>query len=476
MPIGGTLRPQLPPERPCPVEVIRGGLSGARRLVVLDDDPTGSQTVRDLPVLTRCNVADIRWALRQSASAIFVLTNTRSLCPADAAALNRDVAEACLAAARAEHVDIAFASRSDSTLRGHFPLETDVLTAVLGTAGTPVDGVLVVPAYIDAGRITIDGVHWVDTRDGLVPVGATEFARDATFGFHSSRLSAWIEEKSGGRITRDQVSTISLWDIRVGGSVAVAERLADLRDGRFVVVDAVTDDDLRIVVSAVLATEARGRRFVYRVGPSFVRARCGQEHAPPLSGKDLRALSGVGPDRAGFGLIVVGSHVQLTTRQLARLRERVQVYEIEIDVAAALDADRTPEDVSRIVRQTVAALAEGHVVLASTREVRVGSSSQDSLQIATRVSTMIAEIVAGVAAIQRPAFILAKGGITSADVATKGLGIVRSWIRGTLLPGIVSLWLSVDGLLPGTPYVVFAGNVGDDDALAEVVERLETAS
>jgi uncharacterized protein YgbK (DUF1537 family) len=56
------------------------------------------------------------------------------------------------------------------------------------------------------------------------------------------------------------------------------------------------------------------------------------------------------------------------------------------------------------------------------------------------------------------------------------LGIRRAWARGTLLPGIVSLWEPVDGPAAGLPYVVFAGNVGDDDALASVVERLVAAS
>ncbi|HEY3926234.1 MAG TPA: four-carbon acid sugar kinase family protein [Acidothermaceae bacterium] len=471
---GYTLPADLPADRACPVDAIRAALPGARRVVVLDDDPTGTQTVRDLPVLTRWEIADVQWALRQSTSAFFVLTNSRSLSAADAAMRNREVAEACMEAARSENVDLAFASRSDSTLRGHFPLETDVLTAVSAEAGRPVDGVLVVPAYIDAGRVTIDGAHWVTTGDGLVPVSGTEFARDATFGFRNSNLPAWIEEKSGGRIRQDDVGLISLEEIRSGGPTVVAERLAEARGASFVVVDAVTDDDLRVVVSAVLAVEAQGHRFVYRVGPSFVRARCGQDQSPPLSIGELRELVGT-EARAGRGLIVVGSHVALTTRQLARLRGRLPLHEIEVDVSAVLDPDRVAGELSRAVTDSALAMGESHVVLATSRTLQVGSSRSDSLRIAGQVSTAVAKIVAGVAAIRRPAFIVAKGGITSADVATSGLGVVHSWVRGTLLPGIVSLWQPVDGSLPGIPYVVFAGNVGGDDALADVVERLETA-
>ena len=50
-----------------------------RRLVVLDDDPTGTQCVADLPVLTRWSVPDLQWAFQQPTTGFFVLTNTRSL-------------------------------------------------------------------------------------------------------------------------------------------------------------------------------------------------------------------------------------------------------------------------------------------------------------------------------------------------------------------------------------------------------------
>lgn len=75
---------------------------------------------------------------------------------------------------------------------------------------------------------------------------------------------------------------------------------------------------------------------------------------------------------------------------------------------------------------------------------------------------------------RRLAFVLAKGGITSSDVATEALAIDRAWIRGSLLPGIVSLWEPVSGPAKGLPYVVFAGNVGDEHSLADVTDRLET--
>jgi Sugar-binding N-terminal domain len=71
-----------------------------RRLVVLDDDPTGTQCVADLPVLTRWSVRDLQWAFQQPTTGFFVLTNTRSLSEADAAERNREIVQALAAAAQ----------------------------------------------------------------------------------------------------------------------------------------------------------------------------------------------------------------------------------------------------------------------------------------------------------------------------------------------------------------------------------------
>jgi DNA-binding FadR family transcriptional regulator len=460
----------LPPERPVSATALAEAVAGGRRLVVLDDDPTGTQTVSDIPVLTQWTVPDIRWALRQNTPAFFVLTNTRSLPESAAATRNREVAAACLDAAAAEGVDIAFASRSDSTLRGHFPLETDELSAVRAHRGQPVVAVLIVPAYLDAGRLTVNSVHWLRTAGGMLPVGSSEFARDATFGYQNSQLPDWVEEKTGGRVSAEDVQCITLTDLRTGGPEALSARLAGMSGGQYVVVDAVSDEDLKVLTLAILAAEQTGRRFLYRVGPSFVRARAGQVRQPPLAQQRIRELSTA--DTGAGGLVVVGSHVAQTTAQLEELLRRVRLTVVQVDVAALVDPDRAAEHVRAVVAEALDGLAAGHVALCTTRAVLTGATGAQSLAIASRVSAAVAAMVREIVASRRPAFVVAKGGITSSDVATDGLGIDRAWARGTLLAGIVSLWEPVAGLAAGLPYVVFAGNVGDEAALAQVVERL----
>jgi uncharacterized protein YgbK (DUF1537 family) len=462
-------------------------ICAGHRLVVLDDDPTGTQAIADLPVLTSWSVPDLRWALRQPTTSFFVLTNTRSLSEGDAAERNRQVIWALAEASRLEgDLPYVIASRSDSTLRGYFPLETDVLSAELAKFGTHVDGIVICPAYIEPGRVTVDSVHWMRTDDGFIPVAHSEFAKDASFGYHNSDLRDWVEEKAGGRITRSEVATVSLRDIRHGGPNRVQEILSGLQDRQPVVVDAVEDADLQVVVLALVRAEAAGKTFLYRTGPSFVRARSGQQPTPAVDATRLAEivaqsnseLADDGRPSVRHGLIVVGSHVGLTTRQLDRLRTAGHILELELDVPTLLEPttrDRhvteTAGEAARLLRDNA---SDSDVVISTSRTLITGDDATASLVIARTVSAALVATVRTLVKLVRPAFVLAKGGITSSDTATEGLGIRRAWCRGTMLPGIVSLWQPVAGPAQGIPYIVFAGNVGDDQALAAVVSTLRS--
>lgn len=446
--------------------------SGARQLIVLDDDPTGTQSVADLPVLTDWTEDDLAWALETGAPAVYVMTNSRSLSPSIAATRNQEVATSALHAARRLGVDIDFVSRSDSTLRGHYPLEPDVLIEALAQFGVAVDGVIIAPAFGDAGRITIESIHYAGSdADGYTPVGETEFARDATFGYSASNLRDWVTEKSRGRIAADDVAAVTL-DIIRRGPGAVAEALSTISSRRPVVVDIVEESDLRSLALGVLQAERSGKRFVYRVGPPFVRALVGQSVPDPLNSDDVARIREDGKSEyARSGLIVVGSHVARTTRQLQVLRERRAPAEVEVDVSQVL-ADGREGHLAHVVHQILDALTEGNVVIRTSRVLVTGDDPDASLDIARRVSNAIVEVVQRVFSATPPRFVLAKGGITSSDVASRGLSISRAIVGGPMLPGIVSLWEPTEGPAQGIPYVVFAGNVGNDESLADVVDKL----
>ncbi|WP_226346303.1 four-carbon acid sugar kinase family protein [Agilicoccus flavus] len=454
---------------------IAAGVDGSRRVfVVLDDDPTGTQSVTDLPVLMSWSVESLEWALSQGRPAVYVMTNSRSLDPADARQRNVEVARAAFEAAAKVGVDVDFVSRSDSTLRGHFPLETDTLAAEIEAAtGRGVDGVVVVPAFGDAGRITVGGVHYAGSdAAGFVPVGESEFATDATFGYCSSAMTDWVAEKTGGRVAAQDVAFVDLTTLRTDPEATVAA-LTSLRDGRPFVVDIVEENDLLLLSAALERAESTGVRLLYRVGPPFMRARLGQTPRTPLTGGEVRAIrvDGVAEDSVG-GLIMIGSHTALTTSQLEALRARSAPTEFEIDVATVRDAVAREAHLAQIVADAVAALASGNVAVRTSRTLVKGADADDSLAIARLVSSAVVEVTQRILAAYPPRFVVAKGGITSSDVASRGLSIDRAYVRGPMLPGIVSLWEPMDGPARGIPYIVFAGNVGGPESLADVVDTL----
>ncbi len=479
----------LPPARPDDEglrESIRATrVAGDLLLGVLDDDPTGSQAVHDVQVVTVLEEDAYAAALAGPAATCFVLTNSRSLDGPAAAELTTRAARGLITVAGQRGTRIQLVSRSDSTLRGHVMAEVTALQAVRrDMVGRGYDGVLLVPAFLEAGRVTAADIHWARTAAGLIPVGETEFAKDAAFGYGASDLRVFVAEKSGGTIRPEDVRSVSLADIRLGGPARVREVLAGAAGGAWVVVNATEYSDLDTVAQAVLDAEREGQSFLFRTGPSFVRALSGLGPKPPLRGAQIwGAGRGARAGAGGHGLVVVGSHVGQTSRQVAALRARAATTDIELDVPAVLaggpDVAAAPVAASTVVaspvvaataQQVIAALGHSDVLLYTSREVVAAADAAGSLTIARTVSAALSRIVRDALA-ARPAWVIAKGGITSHDVMLHGLGIHRAEVAGQLFPGTISVFWPLDAApeAVGMPYVVFAGNVGDDGTLAQVV-------
>ncbi len=459
--------------RPLPASIDDQGLerrvreavaASGRKVVALDDDPTGVQTVHDVAVLAHWEPRALAAELHGAAPLFFILTNSRGMPEEQAWTLNLEIADNLIEASGHSGSPFVIASRSDSTLRGHFPAETDALAAALGG----VDGVLICPAFFEGGRVTAGDVHLVRDGDRVVPAAETEFARDATFGYRAKTLPRWVEEKTHGRIRAEDVVALTLEEIRGGGPERVMERLAGVRNGQPIVVNALDYPDLWTVVLGLLQAEAEGKRFLYRTGASFVRARAGIAARPLLTREEL-----LGPDapRPARGLVIVGSHVRRTTEQLEQVLDRPGIRGIEVGVADLLtgDEDRKRE-VLRVCRQADVALAAGATPVVYTSRRVERSEGMDDLEVARVVSESLVTIVRGITS--RPDFVVGKGGITSSDIGTHGLGAERAIVLGQVRPGVPVWRLGPETRFPGMPYVVFPGNVGGPDTLAEIVMEL----
>lgn len=427
------------------------------KIIVLDDDPTGSQTVHSCLLLTHWDVATLKTALADAAPLFFILTNTRGMDAERAAAITREVCINLKDALADFAGPVLFVSRSDSTLRGHYPVETDVMNAILG----PFDATLLTPAFFEGGRITRDSTHYLMVDGKPVPTHETEFARDSVFGYRTAYLPDYVAEKTGGRVAAEEVARLTLADLRAGQA---DEWLAVLRDNTVGVVDGESPNDYRLFADAVLAAAASGKRLLFRSAASLLTALA-KLPPQPVAAESFATL--VRDSRPGA--VVVGSHVAKTTAQLTALLKERGVVGLPLDVA------RLPDARAAIVDELTASIAHAHaqgltpVVFTSRAELKFASVAE-RLAFGEAVSGTLIDVVKRLPTTL--GFLISKGGITSNDVLSTGLALAASRVLGQILPGVTVVQTPPEHRLPQIPVVIFPGNVGDDGALAEAYRRL----
>jgi uncharacterized protein YgbK (DUF1537 family) len=437
--------------------------AGGRKVVVLDDDPTGTQTIHSLPVLTEWSVQTLRTELENDLPAFYILTNSRSFTLSIAQKINAQIGHNLFEAAQQTGREFVVVSRSDSTLRGHFPGEVEVLANALAQS---YDGWIINPFFLEGGRYTINDVHYVDEEGVLVPAGQTEFARDRAFGYSASNLRHWVEEKTAGKIAAKDVATVSIEDLRREGPESVTTFLMTLSGGQACVINAAGYRDLEVFVYGLLAAEARGKKFLFRTAASFVQVRAGLSPRPLLTQSDLKLT------QAGGGLIVVGSYVPRSTDQVNSLLSNTDILHTEINVEALLNDQFRDDEINRVVKEVDQALHKGNdIVIFTSRQLMTGKDAKTSLEIGQKVSQGLVSIVKRIKT--APRYILAKGGITSSDIATQALSVKKALVRGQILPGVPVWQLGAESRFPVLAYIVFPGNVGDENALVNVMHQLK---
>lgn len=309
-------------------------------------------------------------------------------------------------------------------------------------------------------------MHYVAAGDRLVPAAETEFAHDKAFGYRESHLCDWVEEKTGGKIQAAAVASVSIKELRVGGVEAIHKRIMDLPTGAVMVVNAASEGDLSVFAAGLLQSEAAGRRLICRTAASFVSARLGID-----SSKSLPVNPAAFPSShaAAGGLIVVGSYVPKTTAQVSVLKTRRDnmLHVVEIPVNSVLKSDGVESESSKAATQVDSFLGLGDVLVVTSRNLVSGDTPEESLKIGNQVSDCLVKMMRKLS--HQPRYVLAKGGITSSDLATKGLNVQDALVAGQAAPA-VPVWLLGSGSRwADTPYIVFPGNVGSESTLADIV-------
>ncbi|MFA9445045.1 four-carbon acid sugar kinase family protein [Egicoccus sp. AB-alg6-2] len=427
-------------------------MSATTPFVVVDDDPTGTQTMAGVRVLLGLDREVLQAAASRPWPAVHLMTNSRAAAPEVAKRLVRDACEA----AAAFWPDAEYVLRGDSTLRGHLVEEYDAVREIRFPGREPV--LLLAPALPEAGRITVDGVHLL-ARDGArQPLHDTEYARDPALGYPDAHLLRWAEHRSAGRFAAADGLHVPLADLRADGTDAVLERLRRLAASGAAVcaTDAETVEDLRAVADAFLAARAEDLPVVLRCAPTL---------AGILSGATADGPAALPPPGPGGVLLVCGSFVPTTTRQLAAVARAHPDTVVEPDLAALVDPSL--REVQRCAAAVAARLAAtGFAVLATPRpDIAAPGGREDQERVADRMARVVASLPVA------PATLVTKGGVTSAVTIAAGLGALAADVVGPVAPG-VGRWDVITGAGRSMSCLVVPGNVGDDRLLVDLVDAL----
>lgn len=440
-----------------------------KKIVVLDDDPTGVQTVHDISVYTNWTKDSIAKGFAEENKLFYVLTNSRGFTAAETEKAHKEIAAVVDEAAKEAGKEYIFISRSDSTLRGHYPLETIVLKeAYEKNTGRKADGEILCPFFKEGGRFTIGDVHYVKDGDDLIPAAETEFAKDKSFGYKSSNMKEYVEEKTKGAYKKENVTTISLEDIHAVNIDKIEEQLMAVKDFNKIVVNAIDYVDVKVFCVALYRAMAKGKTFVFRTAAAIVKVMGGVTDQPLLTREQM-----VVKESSNGGIIVVGSHTEKTTKQLEMLKENPNIAFVELDATLVRDEKAFAKEVERCLALEEEYMKAGTTVCVYTTRALITADTddkEDNLRLAVKISDAVQSLVGRLSIV--PSFVIAKGGITSSDVGTKALAVQRANVLGQIKPGIPVWQTGEESKFPLTPYVIFPGNVGEISTLKEAAEVL----
>ncbi len=431
--------------------------------IVIDDDPTGNQTVHDIALLTQWDVDTMCSEFEKKTPVFFILTNSRSLSSTQSTQIYREIAANISKASAITKREYTVVSRSDSTLRGHFSTEIEALQY----GGDFKEGITVfIPVMFEGGRVTVNDTHYISEKEVLIPVNETPFAKDHSFGYTKANLKEYIEEKTNGKIKAAEVISFSLEQLRTQEPDSLCKQIISIKPNCYCIFNAIDYSDLDKVTRALLLAERKCKKILYRTSSSFIPSYIG------LLPKELLTKKDMGPmDKKKGGVVIVGSYVPKSSVQLDYLLGYVDAENtIELNVNHLINkrSNTYLQDISTKIDQKID--TGNNVVVYTSRKLITGADMRSNVNIGATVSNALVTILKQT--IVRPKYVLAKGGITSHDLAIKGLGMKNSKVTGQIIKGVPVWQMGEETKFPNLPYIVFPGNVGTQESLYQIIQKL----
>ena len=446
------------------------------KIIIIDDDPTGSQTVNSCNLVLKWDYETLLKGLKGPSNILFILANTRSLSETD---LEIRLKEICSSLKEimnnslfAEE-EFVLISRGDSTLRGHNFIEPYIINELLG----PFDATFYIPAFIEGNRTTVNGNHFVDN----IPIHKTIFSKDKIFGFNTSNIKELIYEQSNYQLDFNNVENIFIKDFEVLETNQPSKlfmHIEKLKNNKKVIVD-IMDYSQLDKFSSIVKSLLKKKKFLFRSAASFISSLSNvkQIQKDHIYFSQLRRKNN--NDEAMKGLIVVGSHVELSTLQLNKVLDISLCKPVEINVFKLYEFFKLGDNLNQInslkelilnsIRQNLS--RDSIPVLYTSREIISPTNENDLIHFQLFLSAFIAKIVSAVK--NEIGYLISKGGITTNAIISEGLKADSVYLEGQILPGVSLVTFNLLKQKGKLPIVTFPGNMGNKMSLVQALEILE---
>jgi len=443
------------------------------KFVVIDDDPTGSQTVNDCLLLLKWDSSTLIKGFESKSNLFFILANTRSLSENNAKLIIEEICKnlKTVIASQAFEEEIIFISRGDSTLRGHNFLEPSALNSCLG----PFDATFHIPAFIEGKRLTINGSHFVDN----IPIDQTIFAKDEIFGYETSNVKNLLFQKSKSQINIEDIQNLFLSDIEILNDEennVVFKKLKNLKNNKHVIVDVENYSQLK-KFSLAIKKLTQQKKFLFRTAASFISSISEKKSVSKIETffSNLRVRN----KENSFlpGLIIVGSFVELSTIQLKNLLEMRNCNPIELNVfeffkITSSDNNKKQRNLfkNKFLKEIRFSFEKGKTPVLFTSRKFMPLEYSEQFNFYNSLASFIAELVADLK--YEIGYLISKGGITTNVILSNGLNADYVYLEGQILTGIsvVTYNLKNDTKLP---IVTHPGNIGTNDSLVNIWKVFE---
>ena len=446
------------------------------KIIVFDDDPTGSQTVKGCLLLLKWDYHTLLKGLRSKSNLLFILANTRSLSENEAKARLKEICQSLLYVFVHEGYkkeDFIFVSRGDSTLRGHNFIEPDVINNELG----PFDATFHIPAFLEGNRVTVNGRHFVDN----IPAHQTIFAKDKIFGYETNDIRKVLYKKSNSKIQLKDIKNLFISDLRnleMSKANKVFENIFSLKNNVQIIVDAEEYSHLNKISNLVKELRLR-KRFLFRTAASFLSSISNtngsikdHKYSSNLKRKNRK-------DELMNGLIVVGSFLQNANDQLKQILGNSLCKGIELNVFEFVRLIYLDENKKGLLKLKLSLLDQirNHLknsytpVLYTSRELVLLKKDSDQIFLYNSLSKFIAELIGEISF--EIGYLISKGGITSNTILSHGLDVDAVYLEGQILKGISLVKAKIKKSDEEIAMVTFPGNIGNRNSLLKAWEILE---